>query len=85
MDREAVRAFVRRDWEAVAASKTAYWAERFRREGWRPAWDAADGLLADMRVVRPDYPDDEERALDFAAHTALRGRLDRAADAFAHR
>lgn len=85
MDQDSVRAFVRRDWDAVAASKMTYWAERFQREGWRPAWDAADALLADMRAARPDYPDDEERALDFAAHLALRGRLDRAADAFTRR
>lgn len=85
MNPEDVRAFVQRDWDAVAASKIAYWADRFRQEGWRPAWNAADALLVDMRRLRPDYPDDDERTLDFSAHVTLRSRLDRAADAFAGR
>ncbi len=82
MTPDDVRAFVRRDWEAVAVSKMAYWVDRFRQEGWQPAWAAADSLLFDMRRIRPDYPSDEERALDFSAHLSLRNRLDRAADAF---
>jgi len=85
MNREDVRAFVQRDWDAVAASKVAHWADRFRQEGWRPAWDAADALWADMRRVHPEYPDENERTLDFAAHLTLRSRLDRAADAFPRR
>jgi hypothetical protein len=80
-----IRAFVNRDWDAVAASKTAYWAERFQRDGWQPAWQAAGALRSEMRRVRPDYPNAHERALDFAAHLALRDRLDRAADAFSRR
>ena len=80
-----VRAFVRRDWEAVAASKVAYWADQFRQHGWLPAWSAADALLLDMRRSRPEYPTESERALDFSAHVTLRGRLDRAADAFTGR
>jgi hypothetical protein len=80
-----VRAFVHRDWDALAASKTAYWAERFQNDGWQPAWQAADALLLEMRRARPDYPDEQERTLDFSAHLVLRSRLDRAADAFSRR
>jgi hypothetical protein len=80
-----VRAYVHRDWDAVAASKTAYWADRFRREGWLRAWNAADALLLDMRRVRPDYPDEDERTLDRSSHLRMRELLDRAADAFTRR
>lgn len=85
MTSDDVRAFVQRDWDALAASKTAYWAERFQSDGWQPAWQAADALLLEMRRARPDYPDEQERTLDFSAHLALRSRLDRAADAFSRR
>ncbi|HWB18247.1 MAG TPA: hypothetical protein VG538_17720 [Vicinamibacterales bacterium] len=85
MTPDDIRAFVNRDWDAVVASKTAYWAERFQREGWQPAWEAAQVLRAEMRRVRPDYPNERERALDFAAHLALRDKLDRAASAFSRR
>jgi hypothetical protein len=85
MTPDDIRAFVNRDWDAVAASKTAYWAKRFQREGWQPAWEAAQVLRAEMRRVRPDYPNERERALDFAAHLALRDKLDRAASAFSRR
>jgi hypothetical protein len=85
MTPDDIRAFVNREWDAVAASKTAYWAERFRRDGWQPAWQASDALLLDMRRIRPDYPNERERAIDFAAHLALRDKLDRTAGAFFRR
>jgi hypothetical protein len=85
MTPDDVRAFMNRDWDAVAASKIAYWAERFQRDGWRPAWDAGEALRAETRRVRPDYPNERERALNFADYLALRSRLDRAADAFSRR
>lgn len=85
MTPDEVRAFVHRDWEAVAASKLAYWAGRFRDDGWLPAWNAADALLRDVRRACPGYPTEAERALDFAAHVTLRDRLDRAADALTRR
>ena len=85
MDRNAIERFVRRDWEAGAASKRAYWAERFRQDGWRPIWDAAQSLPAHVRRVRADFPTDRDRALDLAHHEKLRDRLDRTAHAFARR
>jgi hypothetical protein len=85
MDRRAVEAFVGRDWHAVAASKVAYWADRFRQDGWRPAWNASDMLLLDVRRTRPEFPTEQDRRLDFAAHLKLRDRLDRAAHALTRR
>jgi hypothetical protein len=81
MDRDSIRAFVDRDWNAVAESKTRYWADRFREEGWAAAWHASNALLLDVRLTRPDYPSDDDRALDGAAHLQLRRQLDRVADA----
>ena len=85
MDRDAIREFARRDWNATAASKIGYWAERFRKHGWRPAWDAADALLLDMRAIRSDYPSSDEREHDLSSHVRLREQLDRVADALAGR
>lgn len=56
MSSEDVLPFVSRDWEAVAASKRAYWARRYREEGWRATWDAADALIEDARRTIPRYP-----------------------------
>lgn len=85
MDRRAIEEFAGRDWQAVAASKTAYWAERFRQDGWRPAWDASDALLLDVRKARPDFPTDGDRVIDFADHLKVRAQLDRASHALARR
>lgn len=85
MDRQDILAFAHRDWQALGVLKTAYWAERFRQDGWRPAWEAADSLLLDMRRARLDYPTDEDRDADLADHVALCNRLDHVADALARR
>lgn len=85
VERRDIDAFVRRDWERTATAKRQYWVDRFQREGWRPAWDAAQALLAHVRRVRPDYPADAERRRDIEDHQALRATLDRLADAFLRR
>jgi hypothetical protein len=85
MDRHAIRQYLQRDWQAVSASKVAYWATRFREEGWTPAWEAANALLVDMRRARPDYPAEEDLERDLAMHVTVRQRLDRVADALARR
>ena len=85
MDRSSIEAFVRRDWQAIAASKAAYWAEQFQREGWRPAWNAADALLLDIRRTQPGFPAERDRDSDYANHLKLRAALDCAAHAIARR
>jgi hypothetical protein len=83
VDSRAIRAFVDRDWQGIAVSKTAYWGDRFRQD-WRITWDAAQALLIHARRVGAP-PADGDRALDLEAHRSLRARLDRAAHAFARR
>ena len=85
MDPEELKRFVRRDWACAAAAKQAYWRERYATDGWRIAWDAAQGLLMHFRSVRPDFPSRRDRALDLAHHVSLRASLDLAAHAFACR
>jgi hypothetical protein len=84
MDARTVREYLDRDWGAVADARRDYWAALFERDP-RALWDAAQGLLAHARSLRPDFPGDEEREADLDAHTALRSKLDAAAHAFAGR
>jgi hypothetical protein len=84
MDPLAVKAFARRDWQQASASKTAYWAEQFRRD-WRTTWEAAQALLNHARQVRTPFPGRRDREADFAFHLSFRVRLDRASDAFTRR
>lgn len=85
MDPAALRAYAVRDWNAEAASKRAYWADRYRREGPCATLQASQALLAEMRHLRPGYPTAEDRRIDLTAHLRLRSLLDRAAHAFAGR
>jgi hypothetical protein len=85
MDPRAVAEFVNRDWAAIASAKSAYWAERFQQDGWRPAWDAADALLVDVRRTQPDYPTERDRASDLDDHLKLLAVLARASHAIARR
>jgi len=84
MDPRAVEAYMRRDWDLVAASKRAHWATRFR-EDWLAPWRAAQQLFDHIRAVQPDFPSDQQRRSDLAAHLVLREQFDRAAHAFARR
>ncbi len=56
MDPREVGAFVNRPWAKLAASKRAYWSERYATEGWRAAWEAAQALLEHARRVQPEFP-----------------------------
>ena len=85
MNRRDVEAFVHRDWAAVQDSKSAYWVERFRRDGWSSTWKAADTLWLDVRRAQPDYPTPAERDGDLFDHLTLRANLDRVGRAFARR
>lgn len=85
MNPEDVLPFVSRDWAAAAASTRAYWADRYRQEGWRATWNAADALLEDARRTVPGYPREEDRARDLADHVAFRHLLNTIDDALARR
>ncbi|MBX3125295.1 MAG: hypothetical protein KF718_01190 [Polyangiaceae bacterium] len=67
----------RRDYDHARASKLAYWrgltpAERVR---------LADELRRHALLLHPEWPTDEQRALDVEAHIRLSERLERAAAA----
>jgi hypothetical protein len=84
VDAQAIRAFVQRDRALTASAKVDYWADQFRRDR-QSTWKAAQLLLAHARIVRRDFPSDQDRDLDLAAHLSLRATLDRARDAFTDR
>lgn len=85
MDRDAIRAFVARDRDLVAALKRDHHARQHRVSRGKSGLEAA-GMLRDYaRKVRPDWPTARDRCDDFAHHVALKRRIDRAAHAFCAR
>ena len=82
MDRDALRAFLERGWGEVAALDRQHWVELYRREGSAATVAASEALWAHMRSVRPDWPDERERADDLAHHVRLSKLLERAAGGF---
>jgi hypothetical protein len=85
MDRDAVRAFVARDRERVAALKRDHHARRYRASGGKSGLEAAQAMREHARRVRPDWPTVRDREEDLAHHIALKRRIDRAAHAFSAR
>lgn len=67
MDRDAVQQFVRRDWSAVATSKTRSW---HRLKARRPAdvLSVADRLRAHAQQIRPGWPTRQQRLDDLLVH-----------------
>lgn len=68
---------VRRNYQLTRASKTAHWrgltaAERLR---------LADELRRHALILHPDWPTEEQRALDVDGHVKLSERFERAAAA----
>lgn len=82
MEKAAIRAFLARDRERVAALKRDYHAKRYRQTRGRSGLDAGRSLRELVRSLRPDWPTERDRAEDFAHHVALKRLLDRAAHAF---
>jgi len=82
MDRTALKTFVGRDRDSVAALKRDHHATRHRVSRGKSGLQAAQGLREYARKVRPDWPTVRDRAEDLAHHVALKRRLDRAAHAF---
>lgn len=85
MDKKAIRAFVERDREQVAALKRVHHANRNRASRGASGLEAARLLREYARKVRPGWPTAREREADFADHVALKRRIDRAAHAFTAR
>jgi hypothetical protein len=71
MKREDIRAFARRDWAAIADAKAVFWAERKRSMTAAEALATAEMLRQHALLVKPGWPDAEERAADFALHVRI--------------
>jgi len=85
MDRDAIRAFVARDRDRVAALKREHHARRYRTSRGTSGLEAGRILLAHARLVRPDWPTKRDRDEDLAHHLELKRRIDRAVHAFTAR
>ncbi len=71
MDAADLRNFARRDWQLIAQSKEDCWLEQKARMTPSEAIAMAAELNLYVRSIKPDWPDDEERAADLAAHMRL--------------
>jgi hypothetical protein len=78
---EDIRAFVQRDWDAIAAAKREAWIEAHRRLGADGALAQADGLRLHVRLLRPDWPTQQERQEDLAVHARVAEALRRVGNA----
>jgi len=85
MDRDAIRAFVERDRDRVAALKRDHHARQYRASRGISGLEAARVLREHARKVRPDWPTARDRDEDLAHHVTLKRRIDRAAHAFSAR
>lgn len=68
MDPDLIRAFVRRDWTQAALAKTAHWIAQKAGRSPTEILNDADALRRHAMTVRPEWPSDEDRAADLAAH-----------------
>lgn len=82
MDPRDAKAYVDRGWAAAEALKQEYWAKEFAYRGSGATLEASHALWQHMRLLRPDWPSDEERRGDLAHHISLKRLIDRAAGAF---
>ena len=82
MDAQDAKAYVDRGWAAAEGRKREYWAREFAQRGSGASLDASHTLWQHMRLLRPDWPSDEERRSDLAHHLGLKRLIERAAGAF---
>jgi hypothetical protein len=72
-----IRAYVERDWDAVRDLKDRYWAEAKRALTPDEALAVGDQLRQHVRMLRPDWPDAEQRRADLAVHARVSALLRR--------
>ena len=84
MDAAEIRAYMRRDWDAVASMKSDYWAERFRQDR-LATWRASQAMLLHASRVGSSLATTGDRDADLDVHLRLRSILDRSAHAFPRR
>ena len=73
-----IQSYVSRDWAAARESKDAFWATRIARLGPLEGLRIADELRRQVIRQNPEWPSDQERDDDVAAHVRLCGLLRRA-------
>jgi hypothetical protein len=78
-----LRAYADRRWAAVEILKLEHWTREFAARGPAATLEASHGLWEHMRLLRPDWPSDEERREDLDHHLRLKRAIDRAAGVFA--
>lgn len=71
MTRSEILSFAGRDWAAIEEEKARFWVERKRAMTPAEALAAADSLRRFARRVKPDWPDDDERAADLDVHVRV--------------
>jgi hypothetical protein len=73
-----IQSYVSRDWAAARESKDTFWALRIARLGPIEGLRIADELRRQVIRQNPEWPTDQERHDDIAAHARLSGLLRRA-------
>jgi hypothetical protein len=63
-----VKAYMNRDWTLVRDLKESYWAQRKQTLAPEEAFAVAEGLRQHVLALRPDWPDEDAREEDHAAH-----------------
>ncbi|MFN7923351.1 MAG: hypothetical protein U0Q16_24835 [Bryobacteraceae bacterium] len=79
MNAEDIRAFMDRDWDLIAESKADYWRDP-DRVSISDRMRIMCGLNQFAKSVHPDWPNERERAEDFAMHERLAELLSRCPD-----
>ena len=75
MDTADLVDFARRDWEALSDAKADYWSDLKRDFGEGECVRIGDELRRYVLAQHPDWPGDEERALDLATHVRVTSSL----------
>ncbi len=68
MNRDDVLQFARRDWSALAESKSRFWHDLKSRRSAGEVLAIADQLRQQARQLRPDWPTLDARLNDLAVH-----------------
>ena len=68
IDREAIRAYVARDWQRARDDKRRYWAQRLEANGLREALEVTQQLRSWMMQVDGSWPTQAQREDDLQTH-----------------
>jgi hypothetical protein len=68
VDRNALRQFARRDWSAVATSKTRHWQAMKTGRSAADVLDIADRMRIHAQQIRPEWPTRQQRLDDVRVH-----------------